>query len=86
MDIEGVEPHYQLIVEREGTMDTLEVQVEVNEQTFSDEIKVLQGLSRRIEKEIKDLLGISCRIRLVEPKTIARSEGKAQRVVDNRPK
>ena len=86
MDIEGVEPHYQLIVEREGTMDSLEVQVEVNEKTFSDEIKVLQALSRRIEKEIKDLLGINCRIRLVEPKTIARSEGKAQRVVDNRPK
>jgi phenylacetate-CoA ligase len=86
MDIEGVEPHYMLIVDREGTLDTLEVQVEVNEQTFSDEIKVLQGLSRRIEKEIKDLLGISCRIRLVEPKTIARSEGKAQRVIDNRPK
>ncbi len=43
MDIEGVEPHYQLIVEREGTMDTLEVQVEVNEKTFSDEIKVLQS-------------------------------------------
>ena len=86
MDIEGVEPHYMLIVDREGTLDTLEVQVEVNEQTFSDEIKVLQGLSHMIEKEIKDLLGISCRIRLVEPKTIARSEGKAQRVVDNRPK
>jgi phenylacetate-CoA ligase len=86
MDIEGVEPHYMLIVDRDGTLDTLEVQVEVNEQTFSDEIKVLQGLSRRIEKEIKDLLGISCRIRLVEPKTIARSEGKAQRVIDNRPK
>jgi phenylacetate-CoA ligase len=86
MDIEGVEPHYMLIVDREGTLDTLEVQVEVNEQTFSDEIKVLQGLSRRIEKEIKDLLGINCRIRLVEPKTIARSEGKAQRVIDNRPK
>jgi phenylacetate-CoA ligase len=82
----GVEPHYMLIVDREGTLDTLEAQVEVNEQTFSDEIKVLQGLSHRIEKEIKDLLGISCRIRLVEPKTIARSEGKAQRVIDNRPK
>ena len=66
-------------------MDTLEVQVEVNEKTFSDEIKVLQGLSRTIEKEIKDLLGITCRIRLVEPKTIARSEGKAKRVIDNRP-
>jgi phenylacetate-CoA ligase len=86
MNIDGVEPHYMLIVDREGTLDTLEVQVEVNEQTFSDEIKILQGLSRRIEKEIKDLLGISCRTRLVEPKTIARSEGKAQRVIDNRPK
>jgi phenylacetate-CoA ligase len=86
MQVEGVEPHYLLIVDREGTLDTLEVQVEVNEKTFSDEIKVLQGLTRRIEKEIKDLLGISCRIRLVEPKTLVRSEGKAQRVIDKRPK
>jgi phenylacetate-CoA ligase len=82
--IDGIEPHYVLIVDREGSLDTLEVQVEVNEQIFSDEIKVLQSLSRRAEKEIKDLLGISCRIRLVEPKTIARSEGKAQRVIDKR--
>jgi phenylacetate-CoA ligase len=86
MQVDGVEPHYLLIVDREGTLDTLEVQVEVNEQTFSDEIKILQGLARRIEKEIKDLLGISCRIRLVEPKTLVRSEGKAQRVIDKRPK
>jgi phenylacetate-CoA ligase len=84
MTIEGVEPHYQLIVDREDNLDTLEVQVEVNEQTFSDEIKVLQVLARRIGKEIKDLLGITCKVRLVEPKTIARSEGKAQRVIDNR--
>jgi len=84
MDIEGVEPHYQLIVEREGNLDTLEVQVEVNEETFSDEIKVLQDLSGRIRKEIKDLLGITCRVRLVEPKSIARSEGKAKRVIDRR--
>ncbi|MDT8440947.1 MAG: phenylacetate--CoA ligase [Desulfuromonadales bacterium] len=86
MDIEGVEPHYLLIVDREENLDTLEVQVEVNEQTFSDEIKVLQDLSRRIQKEIKDVLGITCRVRLVEPKTIARSEGKARRVIDNRPR
>ncbi|MCD6526370.1 MAG: phenylacetate--CoA ligase [Desulfuromonas sp.] len=84
--IKGVEPHYMLIVDREGTLDTLEVQVEVNEQTFSDEIKVLQDLSSMIRKEIKDLLGITCNVRLVEPKTIARSEGKAQRVIDRRPK
>jgi phenylacetate-CoA ligase len=84
--IEGVEPHYQLIIERDENLDILEVQVEVNERTFSDEIKVLQDLSGRIRKEIKDLLGITCKVRLVEPKTIARSEGKAQRVIDNRPK
>ncbi len=59
--------------------------MEVNEGTFSDEIKVLQDLSGRIGKEIKDLLGITCKVRLVEPKTIARSEGKAKRVIDNRP-
>ena len=85
MTIEGIEPHYQLIVEREENLDTLEVQVEVNEQTFSDEIKVLQDLTSKIRKEIKDLLGVTCKVRLVEPKTIARSEGKAKRVIDNRP-
>jgi len=86
MNIEGVEPHYQLIVDREENLDTLEVQVEVNERTFSDEIKVLQKMSRTIQSSIKDMLGITCRVRLVEPKTITRSEGKAQRVIDNRPK
>ena len=85
-NVDGVEPHYQLIVDREGNLDTLEVQVEVNEQTFSDEIKVLQGLSNKIRKDIKDLLGVTCKIRLVEPKTITRSEGKAKRVIDNRQK
>jgi phenylacetate-CoA ligase len=82
--IDGIEPHYQLIVDREGTLDTLEVQVEVNEKTFSDEIKKLQELSQKISRAIKDLLGITCKVRLVEPKTIARSEGKAQRVIDRR--
>jgi phenylacetate-CoA ligase len=85
-NIEGVEPHYQLIVERDGNLDTLEVQVEVNEQTFSDEIKELQNLSNKIRKDIKDLLGVTCKVRLVEPKTITRSEGKAVRVIDNRQK
>jgi len=83
-NIEGVEPHYQLIVDRDGTLDTLEVQVEVNEQTFSDEIKVLQNLSKKIQHSIKEMLGVTCQVRLVEPKTIARSEGKAKRVIDNR--
>lgn len=82
--VEGVEPHYLLIVDRKDNLDTLEVQVEVNEEMFSDEIKVLQSLARRIEKEIKDMLGVTSTVKLVEPKTIQRSEGKAQRVRDNR--
>jgi phenylacetate-CoA ligase len=60
------------------------VQVEVSENIFSDEVKVLEKLGKKIEREIKDLLGISCKIKLVEPKTIQRSEGKAKRVIDNR--
>jgi phenylacetate-CoA ligase len=84
MAVEGVEPHYQLIVTREGSLDVLEVQVEVNEAVFSDEVKGLEALSRRIEYDIKDLLGVSCRVKLVEPKTIQRSEGKAKRVIDKR--
>jgi phenylacetate-CoA ligase len=82
--IEGVEPHYLLIVDRKENLDTLEIQVEVDEQLFSDEIKVLQKLSKSIEKEIKDTLGVTCSAKLVEPKTIQRSEGKAKRVIDNR--
>ncbi|TAN39328.1 MAG: phenylacetate--CoA ligase [Nitrospirae bacterium] len=84
MSIEGVEPHYQIIVDRQGSLDIVEVQVEVSENIFSDEVKVLEKLGKRIEHEIKDLLGISCRVKLVEPKTIQRSEGKAQRVIDKR--
>ena len=84
MEVEGIEPHYQLVVEREGTLDTLEVQVEVNEGIFSDRFERLEQLQRRIEKEIKDLHGVTCKCTLVEPRSIQRSEGKAQRIVDKR--
>jgi phenylacetate-CoA ligase len=84
LEIEGVEPHYQLIVDREGSLDILEVQVEVNETVFSDEIKRLQVLEKHIEKDIKDLLGVNATVKLVEPKSITRSEGKAVRVIDKR--
>jgi len=86
MNVEGVEPHYQIIVDRQGSMDTMEVQVEVSETVFSDKIKNLEKLNKRIQGDIKDLIGSSCKISLVEPKTIRRSEGKAQRVIDKRPK
>ena len=84
MKVDGVEPHYQIVVEREGSLDSIEVQVEVSEKVFSDEIKNLENLASSIRTNIKDLLGISSKIKLVEPKTIQRSEGKAQRVIDNR--
>ncbi|MBN2373147.1 phenylacetate--CoA ligase [bacterium] len=84
MEIEGLEPHYMIIVDREGSLDTLEVQVEVNERLFSDEIKVLEAMEARITKDIKEMLGVAAKVKLVEPKTIERSMGKAKRVIDKR--
>jgi len=81
---EDVAPHYVLIVDRQERMDTLEVHVEIDEGVFSDAVKDLQDMEQDIEKDIKDLLGVSCKVRLVEPKTIQRSQGKAQRVIDKR--
>ncbi len=84
METPGVAPHYQLIVDREGQLDTLEVQVEVDEETFSDEVKQLQTLAQNIQKQIKDYLTVSVKVKLVEPRSIPRSEGKAKRVIDKR--
>ncbi len=84
MEMDGVEPHYQLVVDREDKLDTLTVKVEVGERVFSDEVKHLQQLERKIAKNIKDYFGVSAKVQLVEPKTIARSEGKAVRVIDKR--
>jgi len=84
--IEEAQPHYQLIVRREGSLDTLEVQVEVDERFFSDEIRQLESLRRKVRSEIESVLGVNIRVKLVEPRTIARSEGKAKRVIDERPK
>jgi phenylacetate-CoA ligase len=79
-----VAPYYLLIVDRKGHMDTLEVKVEINQDVFSDAVKGLQNMEQDIEKDVKDLLGVSCKVSLVEPKTIQRSEGKAQRIIDKR--
>jgi len=86
INIEGLEPHYQLIVERAATLDTLEVQVEVTEKLFANagEVKVLQKLEQQLIRDMKEFLGITAKVKLVEPKTIARSEGKASRVIDKR--
>jgi phenylacetate-CoA ligase len=82
--IEGVEPHYQIVVERQGNLDTMQVRVEVSDNVFSDEIRILENLAKKIQVEIKDMLGVTCTVKLVEPRTIQRSEGKAQRVIDKR--
>lgn len=84
MQIDEVEPHYQLVVDRADNLDTLTVKVEVNERLFSDEVRFLQDLERKISNDIKEYLGVSAKVKLVEPKTIARSQGKAVRVIDNR--
>jgi phenylacetate-CoA ligase len=81
-----LEPHYQLLVDRVGTMDTLEIQVEISEKIFadSDEVRTLQKIERRLAKDIKDYLGVTAKVKLVEPKSLQRFEGKASRVVDKR--
>jgi phenylacetate-CoA ligase len=84
METRGVEPHYQLVVERVASLDQLTVLVEVNEKLFSDEIKNLQAMGRMLEKNIRETLGVAAEVKLVEPRTIQRSEGKAVRVVDKR--
>jgi len=84
LEIEGVEPHYLVIIDRVENLDQLTVQVEVSEEIFSDEIRKLEDLGRRIKEEIRSNLGIGVKVKLVEPKTIERSMGKAKRVIDNR--
>lgn len=80
----GVAPHYLMIVDRENNLDVLTVMVEVDERYFSDEMRKLDELKNRVGAVLKQALGVAVRVKLVEPKTIQRSEGKAKRVIDNR--
>jgi phenylacetate-CoA ligase len=84
LQVEGVEPHYQIVVDRQATLDDLEVWVEVSEKMFADEIRGLEALEQRLRQELHEVLGINARVKLVEPRSIQRSEGKAKRVVDRR--
>jgi len=84
MEMVETSPHYQIIVGRENNLDTLEIRVEINEHFWSDSIRELENIRRRIDQSITSVLGISAVIKLVEPHSIERSEGKARRVVDNR--
>ncbi len=82
--IEGCEPHYQLVVERQGSMDVLEVRIEVTENIFFDEMKKQRAFLELVEKRIESMLGVGVTVKLVEPNSIPRHEGKAARVIDNR--
>ena len=84
LEVQGVSPHYQLILTRENNLDYVEVQVELDGAMFSDAIKDLQQREQRIQKGIKEFLGVTTKVRLVEPHSIPRSEGKAVRVIDKR--
>jgi phenylacetate-CoA ligase len=85
LQVEGVQPHYLIVVDRaRGAMDDLEVQVEVSEDVFSDNIGRLRDLQRKAEFEIQETLGIRAKVKLVEPHHIERSTGKSQRVIDRR--
>ena len=84
LEMSETEPHYLLIIEREETLDVVKLMVEVQEQFFSDEIKQLEALRKKITDKIQSALGISIQVKLVEPKTIERTAGKAKRVIDKR--
>jgi phenylacetate-CoA ligase len=79
-----VEPHYMIYVDRVNNLDQMEVQIEMTPTFFSDSVKEIERTERKLYQEIQSTLGISAKIRLVEPRSLPRSEGKAKRVVDRR--
>jgi len=84
LEVAEVAPHYLLIVDRVDNLDNLEVWVEMNQNMFSDEVKKIEEVERKIKRELESAIGINAKVKLVEPKSIERSEGKAKRVIDKR--
>jgi phenylacetate-CoA ligase len=84
MQMEETDPHYQLVITREGALDELEVHVEIKDAFFSDEMRVMNELAAKIAHNMKNALGLSAKIKLVEPKSLQRTEGKATHVLDMR--
>lgn len=80
----GVTPNYQIVVGRENNTDTLDINVEMSEALFADDIKSIEKVERKIVSDLRSVLGIGAKVHLVNPKSIERSEGKAKRVIDNR--
>jgi phenylacetate-CoA ligase len=84
LEIKGIEPHYQIIVTRPHHLDEIEVQVEISRKLFSDEVKHVEELKKKLETHIEKEIGLRVKVTLVEAKTLPRSEGKAKRVIDKR--
>lgn len=84
LTIDGTTPHYMMVVDRRDNEDTLEVQVEVEERFFSDEIKQLEALSNKIKATLKTAIGLNAKVKLVEPNGLVHSDGKTKHVTDNR--
>jgi phenylacetate-CoA ligase len=84
LEVQGVEPHYQIVLTRPHYLDEIEVLVEMSKETFSDEVKQIEQLRKKLEKRIEAAVGIRVKVTLVEPKSLPRSEGKAKRVIDKR--
>ena len=82
--VEGTLPHYQIVLTREKGLDQMEVKVEVTSEVFSDEIRKLESLQHQLEASIENILGLRVKVTLVQPRSLARSEGKAKRVTDLR--
>jgi phenylacetate-CoA ligase len=84
LKVEGTLPHYQIIVDRQKGLDTLEVQVEVTTEAFSDSVGGLEQMQKRLAQSIESVTGLRPALKLVAPRTLQRSEGKAKRVIDKR--
>ena len=84
VNLDGIAPFFQMIVEREGNLDRLTVLVELTEDSFTDEVRKLEALTKKVTDSIYSILGISAKVKLVEPRSIERFEGKAKRVIDKR--
>ncbi len=84
LEVQGVEPHYQIILTRPHYLDEIEVQVEMSKEVFSDDVKTIENLRKKLEKRVEETVGVRVKVTLVEPKSIPRSEGKAKRIIDKR--
>ena len=84
LSVDGTMPHYNIILYTENGLDNIEVDVEINEELFSDKVRSMEALQHRLTSAIEGLIGLRVRVKLVAPNTIQRSEGKARRVIDHR--